>query len=61
MNTPLAIIIGIVVGLGAGIGLAYSLLKKTITRNSSEVLKNAQDEAKAIKKKAEEDGELLKK
>ena len=61
MNTPLAIIIGIVVGLGAGIGLAYSILKKTITRNSSEVLKNAQDEAKAIKKKAEEDGELLKK
>ena len=61
MNTPLAIIIGIVVGLGAGIGLAFSILKKTITRNSSEVLKNAQDEAKAIKKKAEEDGELLKK
>ena len=61
MNTPLAIIIGVVVGLGAGIGLAYSILKKTITRNSSEVLKNAQDEAKAIKKKAEEDGELLKK
>ena len=61
MNTPLAIIIGIVVGLGAGIGLAYSILKKTITKNSSEVLKNAQDEAKAIKKKAEEDGELLKK
>ena len=61
MNTPLAIIIGVVVGLGAGIGLAFSILKKTITRNSSEVLKNAQDEAKAIKKKAEEDGELLKK
>ena len=61
MNTPLAIIIGVVVGLGAGIGLAYNILKKTITRNSSEVLKNAQDEAKAIKKKAEEDGELLKK
>ena len=61
MNTPLAIIIGIVVGLVAGIGLAFSILKKTITRNTSEVLKNAQDEAKAIKKKAEEDGELLKK
>ena len=61
MNTPLAIIIGVVVGLGAGIGLAFSILKKTITKNSSEVLKSAQDEAKAIKKKAEEDGELLKK
>lgn len=61
MNTPLAIIIGVVVGLGAGIGLAFSILKKAITKKSSEVLKNAQDEAKAIKKKAEEDGELLKK
>ena len=42
--------IGILIGLAAGIGLAYTLLKKQLTKAGREALK-----------KAEEDGELLKK
>lgn len=48
--TGIWIIIGLVVGIGAGIAIAYTLLKKQLTKSSREVLK-----------KAEEDGELLKK
>lgn len=48
--TGIWIIIGLVVGFGAGIAIAYTLLKKQLTKSSREVLK-----------KAEEDGELLKK
>ncbi len=55
------IIIGIVIGCVIGILLSYTLLKKTITKSSTEVLQRAQEEAKAIKKKSEEDAELLKK
>lgn len=56
-----AIIIGIVIGCVLGVLLSYTLLKKTITKNSTELLERAQEEAKAIKKKSEEDAELLKK
>ena len=48
--TVLWIIIGIVIGAAAGITLAYTLLKKQLTKSGREALK-----------KAEEDGELLKK
>lgn len=48
--TGLWILIGIVVGIIAGLGLAYTLLKNQLTKSSREALK-----------KAEEDGELLKK
>ena len=48
--TVLWIVIGIVIGLAAGIGLAYTLLNKQLTKSGREALK-----------KAEEDGELLKK
>ena len=48
--TVLWIIIGIVIGAAAGIALAYTLLKKQLTKSGREALK-----------KAEEDGELLKK
>lgn len=50
MNSILAIIIGVLIGIGIGLGLAYSLLKKQLTKAGREALK-----------KAEEDGELLKK
>lgn len=61
MDIVLYIIIGVVVGAAVGIGLSYSLLKKTITKSSQELLHKAQTEAKLLKKKAEEDTELLKK
>jgi ribonuclease Y len=48
--TVLWIIIGIVIGAAAGITLAYTLLKNQLTKSGREALK-----------KAEEDGELLKK
>ena len=48
--TGLWIVIGILVGIAAGIGIAYTLLKKQLTKAGREALK-----------KAEEDGELLKK
>ena len=48
--TGLWIVIGVLVGIAAGIGLAYTLLKKQLTKAGREALK-----------KAEEDGELLKK
>ncbi len=48
--TVLWIIIGIVIGAAVGITLAYTLLKKQLTKSGREALK-----------KAEEDGELLKK
>ncbi len=57
----LLIIIGIVIGAVVGIALSYTLLKKTITKNSQELLQKAQAEAKSLKKKSEEDAELLKK
>ncbi|MBR3557351.1 MAG: ribonuclease Y [Bacteroidales bacterium] len=44
------IIIGILIGTGIGLGLAYTLLKKQLTKSGREALK-----------KAEEDGELIKK
>ncbi len=44
------IIIGILIGAGIGLGLAYTLLKKQLTKSGREALK-----------KAEEDGELIKK
>lgn len=55
MNTILIIICSIA-GFGLGIALAYTLLKKTITRNSAELLKAAEEKLK----KAEQDAELLK-
>lgn len=48
--TGLWILIGILIGAGIGIGLAYTLLKQQLTKSGREALK-----------KAEEDGELLKK
>lgn len=48
--TGLWIIIGILIGAGIGIGVAYTLLKNQLTKAGREALK-----------KAEEDGELLKK
>ena len=48
--TILWILIGVLVGIAAGLGLAYTLLKKQLTKAGREALK-----------KAEEDGELLKK
>ncbi|MCR4857426.1 MAG: ribonuclease Y [Bacteroidales bacterium] len=48
--TGLWIVIGVLVGIAAGIGIAYTLLKKQLTKAGREALK-----------KAEEDGELLKK
>lgn len=50
MTTTLGIIIGILVGIGIGLALAYTLLKKQLTKTGREALK-----------KAEEDGELIKK
>lgn len=61
MDIVFYIIIGVVVGAAVGIGLSYSLLKKTITKSSQELLQKAQTEAKLLKKKSEEDAELLKK
>ena len=46
----LLIVIGVLVGIGIGIGISYSLLKKQLTKSGREALK-----------KAEEDGELIKK
>ena len=46
----LLIVIGVLVGVGIGIGISYSLLKKQLTKSGREALK-----------KAEEDGELIKK
>lgn len=51
------IIIGLIVGLGAGIALSYTLLKKAIIKNSQDI----QKEAEALKKKAVDDAELIKK
>ena len=48
--TTLGIIIGILVGVGIGLALAYTLLKNQLTKAGREALK-----------KAEEDGELIKK
>ena len=48
--TVLWILIGILVGIAAGLGIAYTLLKNQLTKAGREALK-----------KAEEDGELLKK
>ena len=48
--TVLWIVIGILIGIAAGMGIAYTLLKKQLTKEGREALK-----------KAEEDGELLKK
>jgi len=48
--TGIWILIGIVIGVVAGLGLAYTLLKNQLTKSGQEALK-----------KAEEDGELLKK
>lgn len=48
--TALWITIGILVGVGIGLAVAYTLLKKQLTKSGREALK-----------KAEEDGELLKK
>ena len=48
--TVIWIVIGVVIGLAAGIGLAYTLLNKQLTKSGRQALK-----------KAEEDGELLKK
>ena len=50
MTTTLGIIIGILVGIGIGLALAYTLLKNQLTKAGREALK-----------KAEEDGELIKK
>ena len=55
MNAILIIICSIA-GLGIGIALSYTLLKKTITHNSTELLKAAEEKLK----KAEQDAELLK-
>ena len=46
----LLIIIGVLVGVGIGIAISYTLLKKQLTKSGREALK-----------KAEEDGELIKK
>ena len=46
----LLIVIGVLVGIGIGIGISYSLMKKQLTKSGREALK-----------KAEEDGELIKK
>ena len=46
----LLIVIGVLVGVGIGIAISYSLLKKQLTKSGREALK-----------KAEEDGELIKK
>ena len=48
--TILWIIVGILVGTGIGLALAYTLLKNQLTKAGREALK-----------KAEEDGELIKK
>ena len=48
--TIIWILVGVLVGLAVGLGLAYTLLKKQLTKAGREALK-----------KAEEDGELLKK
>lgn len=48
--TAIWIIIGIIVGGGIGVVCSFTVLKNTLTKNSREILK-----------KAEEDGELLKK
>ncbi len=48
--TGLKILVGLILGLIAGIALSYTLLKKQLTKSGREALK-----------KAEEDGELLKK
>lgn len=48
--TGLWILLGILIGVGVGIALAYTLLKNQLTKSGREALK-----------KAEEDGELLKK
>ena len=48
--TILWIIVGVLVGTGIGLALAYTLLKKQLTKTGREALK-----------KAEEDGELIKK
>jgi len=50
MKLALAIIVGILAGLAIGLGLAYTLFKNQLTKSGREALK-----------KAEEDGELIKK
>ena len=50
-------IIGLLLGVGAGIALAYTLLKNSITKNANAI----EEKAKETLKKAEEDGERLKK
>ena len=50
MNGTIGIVIGVLIGIGIGLGLAYTLLKKQLTKAGREALK-----------KAEEDGELIKK
>lgn len=48
--TIISFVVGIVCGAAAGILLSHSILKKTLTKNSQEVLKKAEADAELIKK-----------
>lgn len=50
MTQAICIIIGIIVGLAAGVALSYTLLKNTITKESKEILKKAEEDAELLKK-----------
>ena len=49
MNT-IIIIIAAVVGIGVGIALAYTIMRNTLTRNSRNLLKKAEEDAELLKK-----------
>ncbi|MDR2978989.1 MAG: ribonuclease Y [Bacteroidales bacterium] len=50
MGTTLYIVIGILCGAAVGILLSQTILKKTLTKNSQEVLKKAEADAELMKK-----------
>ncbi|MDR0604208.1 MAG: ribonuclease Y [Bacteroidales bacterium] len=50
MNNIVAIVIAIIVGIGLGILIAYTIIKKVISKKSERILKEANEEAELIKK-----------